>query len=166
MAGSSSHPDGLRIRPPIASEVHVLAEFNCLMAVETEGLILDPTLVTAGVAGLIADPRHGFYRVAELDGKVVGQLCVTYEWSDWRNGVYWWIQSVFVAKPHRGKGVFTALFDSVKHSALETPGVRGLRLYAFSENSGAIEVYQRLGMAKTHYIVFESLWPADEASGK
>lgn len=158
MGDLPANPAGLILRRAQPSDAEMLTTFNCALAAETEDLQLNPSTVRAGVEGLLAKPVYGFYLVAELDGNVIGQLCITYEWSDWRNGLVWWIQSVYVHKEHRGLGVFTALFRFVRKAALEEGSVCGLRLYVHSENDRAMNVYSRLGMEKTHYLVFEEIW--------
>ncbi len=125
------------------------------MALETEHTSLDRSRLRAGVEALLADPAKGFYLVAESDGEVVGQLMITYEWSDWRNGTFWWIQSVYVAPAHRGRGVFKALYRRVEELASQNGGVCGLRLYVERQNDRAKAVYEGLGMAATHYQMME-----------
>lgn len=129
------------------------------MALETEHRRLDLKRVRKGVAALMARPARGTYFVAET-GKagarnVVGQLLITHEWSDWRNGNFWWIQSVYVAKPFRGRGVFRALFEHVNALARARKDVCGLRLYMDAHNGRARRSYERLGLMRTNYEVFE-----------
>src|SRR5262245_43882584 len=119
------------------------------MALETEGRRLDPALVRAGVAGLFAERARGRYLVAERARRIVGALMLTTEWSDWRNGQFWWIQSVFVTRAERGRGVYRALHRHVEREARATPGVVGLRLYVEEENEVARGVYAALGMQAT-----------------
>ena len=129
------------------------------MAWETEKRRLDPERVRAGVIALLGDPAKGVYFVAEAerDGTlmVAGQLLITYEWSDWRNGNFWWIQSVYVAEEFRGNGVFRALFNHVHTRAKERKDVCGLRLYMDAHNAAARRVYERLGLKQTNYEMFE-----------
>jgi ribosomal protein S18 acetylase RimI-like enzyme len=124
------------------------------MALETEGLKLDPDKIRAGVEGLFAQPQYGFYVVAELDEKVVGGLMITYEWSDWRNKVFWWIQSVYVLPEFRGKGVYRHLYEGVKSMARRADCC-GFRLYVETTNEAAQSVYRKLGMEQSHYKMFE-----------
>jgi len=145
----------MRLRPAAPDDAGVIAAHNIAMAMETEGRALDPATVRAGVEAVFADPRRGFYLLAEAGGEVVGQAMVTYEWSDWRNGDFWWIQSVYVAPAFRRQGVFTRIFAAVEAAARERPGVVGLRLYVEKENTAAQETYQRLGMARSDYVFFE-----------
>jgi GNAT superfamily N-acetyltransferase len=146
------------IRQASQSDVSVIAEFNARLARETEHRELDLARVAQGVAALLNDPAKGTYFVAECQvdgmGTVVGQLLITYEWSDWRNGNFWWIQSVFVKEDFRRRGVFSALFEHVQRHAKERHDVCGLRLYMDSDNTRARRVYERLGMKQTKYELF------------
>ena len=126
-----------------------------LLALETEDLRLDRARVEAGVMALLADVAKGVYFVAEVNGTLAGQIMITYEWSDWRNGNLWWIQSVYVKQEFRRVGVFRQLFAHVQTLALSTPDVRSLRLYMHSENATARRSYEKLGMKTTHYEVLE-----------
>ncbi len=129
------------------------------MAWETEHRRLDLSRVRQGVAALLEDPTKGIYFVAEVQANglpaVGGQLLVTYEWSDWRNGNFWWIQSVYVAEPFRRGGIFRALFHHVHRLAKGSKDVCGLRLYMDRNNSTARQSYERLGLKQTDYQVFE-----------
>ena len=116
---------------------------------------LKPEVVRSGVAAVLNDASKGIYYVAETNGAVVGQLMITYEWSDWRNGNLWWIQSVFVKEEFRGQGVFRALFKHLESMARCDAGVAGLRLYMHAENEAARRTYERLGMRHSDYEVFE-----------
>ena len=133
----------------------IIAEFNLLLAKETEGLHLDPPRVNAGVAALLADPSKGIYYLAEVKGTIAGQLMITYEWSDWRNGMIWWLQSVYVRRDFRRKGVFRELFRHLQDLARSQDEVCTLRLYMHSENHTARSSYEKLGMSRTQYEVFE-----------
>jgi GNAT superfamily N-acetyltransferase len=145
----------ITIRQANLSDAPVIADFNLLLAKETEELRLDPDCVKAGVAALLADSAKGIYYVAEVNGMVVGQLMITYEWSDWRNGNLWWIQSVYVQRKFRRMGVFHALFDYLGALARSRGDVRSLRLYMHADNSKARQSYVNLGMHRTKYEVFE-----------
>jgi GNAT superfamily N-acetyltransferase len=125
------------------------------MAQETEGLALDADVVRPGVAAVLADDALGFYLVAEVDGQAAGQLMVTYEWSDWRNGLFWWIQSVFVRLEFRRRGVYSALHRQVAQAAREAGGVCGIRLYVEQDNTIAQQVYESLEMHRTRYQMYE-----------
>lgn len=125
------------------------------MAAETENLQLDPDRVQTGVAALLKDSAKGLYYVAEVDGTIAGQVMITYEWSDWRNGNIWWLQSVYVKQEFRRLGIFRALFKHLEGLAREQAGVCGLRLYMHADNARARQSYERLGMKHTKYEVFE-----------
>ena len=145
------------IRDAVPDDAAVIAAFNSLMAEETEGRSLARDVISAGVAALLEDPGKGRYWVAVVDGAIVGQLMVTYEWSDWRNGTLWWIQSVYVHPDHRRKGVFSALYRHVESLAVAEPGVCGLRLYVERDNERAQKTYEALGMVRPSYLVMESI---------
>lgn len=138
-------------------DLPALVGFNRAMARETEGRELDVETLKAGVRALLEDERHGFYVVAEGGGEVVGSLLVTYEWSDWRNGVFWWVQSVYVKPAFRRRGVYRRLYRFVKARAAERGGVRGFRLYVEKHNEVAQRTYKQLGMSETHYKMYEEL---------
>lgn len=139
----------------IPEDAETIAQYNVAMAKETEDTILDPETVLEGTKALFENSQYGFYVVAEVDKKVVGTLLVTYEWSDWRNAVYWWVQSVYVHPDHRRKGVFTALFEHVKTEAEKEGNVCYIRLYVENENLNAQKTYAKLGMKESVYKIFE-----------
>lgn len=145
----------ITIRQAKPSDAPRIAEFNLRLAEETEGLRLEPDCVRAGVAALLKDPAKGRYYVAEAEGAAVGQMMLTYEWSDWRNGNLWWIQSVYVKPEFRRRGVFRRLFDYLKVLAQKQGDIPALRLYMHRENARARQSYERLGMKQTHYELFE-----------
>ena len=145
----------IRIRQAAPSDAPVIAAFNMQLAQESEGLSLDAARVGAGVTALLKDPAKGVYYVAEAEGALVGQLMITYEWSDWRNGNIWWIQSVYVKPEYRRAGVFRALFNHLRTLAQTRPDVCSLRLYVHADNAPARRSYERLGMSRTKYEVFE-----------
>jgi GNAT superfamily N-acetyltransferase len=151
--------DDLLIRTAGLPDAPAIASFNQRMALETEGKALIPGVVAAGVLRLLNDPSLGFYVVAEREGKVVGGLMVTNEWSDWRNGLFWWIQSVYVEPYARRTGVYRRLYAFVRQMALANEGICGLRLYVEKENAVAQQTYASLGMAQTDYLVYEELRP-------
>ena len=142
-------------RKAIPTDAPQITNFQLLMAKETEDLELDLDICTQGVKAVFADPSKGEYFVAELNGKVVASLMITYEWSDWRNGVVWWIQSVYVDSSDRGHGVFKGLYNHVKEIVLSDKNIRGIRLYVDKTNINAQEVYNKLGMNGQHYSLFE-----------
>lgn len=143
------------IRTAKLSDASVITDFNRRLAWETERKELPEPTVRAGVEAVLGDPARGVYFVAESEEGVVGQCSVTYEWSDWRNGNFWWIQSVYVPAAWRSRGVFRLLYDYVRSHA-ESLGVIGLRLYVEAANVTAQEVYRRRGMSRTHYQIFET----------
>jgi ribosomal protein S18 acetylase RimI-like enzyme len=149
------------VRRATESDVGQIADFNILMALETESRRLDEDTVRRGVAAALADPPPGVdrplaaYWVAQERDQIVGCLMVTTEWSDWRNGEIYWIQSVYVVPAHRRSGVFRLLFEHVAAAAKATPGVVGMRLYVDRDNTGAQAVYRRLGMEQAHYDIYE-----------
>lgn len=143
------------VRRGVASDVDVIAEFNRRLALETESKQLDPQVLRAGVATLLGDPAKGLYYLAENEGTVIGQLAVTYEWSDWRNGWLWWIQSVYVRADHRRRGVFRSLYEAVRQTALQAGDVVGIRLYVETDNDVGQRTYVGVGMARTGYLVME-----------
>ncbi len=143
------------IRRATPADAPVLVAFNAAIAWETEHKRLDPAVLAAGVGAVLADPARGFYTVAERGGEVVGQMMITYEWSDWRNGWFWWIQSVYVAEIARREGVFRALYRAIEQRAAADPSVIGLRLYFESDNARAQATYRALGMSDTAYGMME-----------
>ncbi len=146
----------MKIRKARPADALVIADFNRRLAQETESLLLDPATVKRGVRALLNDPAKGIYFVAEECGAVVGQLLITYEWSDWRNGNFWWIQSVYVSQDYRRAGVFSALFDHIRRLVKSKRAVCGLRLYVEANNRRAQQVYERFGMSRTHYKIYET----------
>jgi GNAT superfamily N-acetyltransferase len=143
------------VRPARPQDLDLLVDFNAAMALETEDLRLDPARLRAGVAAALADPQRGAYRVAELDGRPAGALLLTREWSDWRNGWFLWIQSVYVRPEARRHGVYRALHADVLAGAAAAGDVVGVRLYVDRENSQAQRTYERLGMQRARYDLFE-----------
>ena len=152
------------IRRADAADLEPLVAFNLAMALETEGRSLDAALVRSGVAAVLDADGHGFYIVAQRrrDQAIVGQLMITYEWSDWRNARFWWIQSVYVASGSRRQGVYRALHRYAERLAQQTGGVCGLRLYVERNNAVARQVYQSLGMSESRYAMYEVEFPAPE----
>jgi GNAT superfamily N-acetyltransferase len=151
--------DTLSIRKAQAGDAGAIAAFNRAMALETEGKALIPELVDAGVRRLLADASLGFYLVAEHEGRVVACLMVTNEWSDWRNGLFWWIQSVYVAAAWRRRGVYRRMYDFIRALARADPAICGFRLYVEKENAVAQRTYAQLGMQPTDYLMYEELRP-------
>jgi len=153
------------IREADIDDLETIVRFNREMARETEGRELDPSTLRAGVNALLSDPARGrYYLAVEEDGngsEVLGQLLVTTEWSDWRNGEIWWIQSVYVAPEHRRRGVYTALHRHVREQA-RSLGAAGLRLYVDRENRAARRSYEELGMERARYAMYEEIWAENE----
>ena len=145
----------INLREATSADLEAIARGNVLMAEETEGKALDWDTVRAGVATALADAEHGRYWVAEIDGRIAGQIMVTYEWSDWRNGVMWWIQSVYVDTDFRRQGVFSALYRHVETMAQAAGNCAGIRLYVEKENQRAQATYVALGMEDAGYTVME-----------
>jgi GNAT superfamily N-acetyltransferase len=145
----------MNIRLAASQDAPALVEFNQAMALETEGKQLDPQILASGVESVFHDEKKGFYVVAEEDGRIVGGLMITYEWSDWRDRWFWWIQSVYILPDFRGRGIYRLLYDFIKEAAGEKKDVAGFRLYVEKENSNARQVYEKLGMETSHYLMYE-----------
>jgi ribosomal protein S18 acetylase RimI-like enzyme len=157
---SSSLPEGFSlpgvvVRSATLGDLDVLVQFSAAMAKETEGRTLDLDRLRQGTRAVMESSEHGRYLVAEKDGAVVGQLLLTYEWSDWRNGVFWWIQSVYVAPSCRRRGIYRAMHMHVVREARARGDVCGVRLYVEKENAAARAVYASLGLKPTGYCVYE-----------
>lgn len=144
----------IQVRAAAAADAPTIAEFCCAVARETEGHALDRNHVEAGVRKALTRPDLCRYYMAELDGHVVGQLMITYEWSDWRGAVCWWLQSVYVRPEFRRRGVFETLFRHVEAQARRDPEVCGLRLYCNRRNLGAVRAYERLGMKPMDQVLY------------
>jgi ribosomal protein S18 acetylase RimI-like enzyme len=149
----------MRIRLATPADAAALTEFNAAMALETEAKELLPEVVGAGVQSLLANPASGFYVIADEGGRAVASLMITREWSDWRNGSFWWIQSVYVRPEWRRRGVYKRLYRHIQELAAQDPSVCGFRLYVERENGRAQATYRALGMKETRYLVFEELKP-------
>ena len=148
----------ITIRVATVGDLDLLAAGNIAAAQETEGRSLDGETARLGVRRVLEDPAKGVYYVAELDGRVVGQLLITCEWSDWRERMFWWIQSVYVVPDARRQGVYRALHTWIEQQARATPGVCGLRLYVEHNNTRAQQTYEHLGMSPAHYRMYETTW--------
>lgn len=146
----------MKIRIATSEDAASLVEFNQAMALETEGKRLDSRTLENGVKAVFQDDKKGFYAVAEDDDRIVGGLMVTFEWSDWRNAWFWWIQSVYTLPEFRGKGVYRCLYEFVQQKAAVQDDVCGFRLYVEKENLIAQKVYENLGMESSHYLMYET----------
>jgi GNAT superfamily N-acetyltransferase len=144
-----------------------IVEFNRRLALETEAKVLDLDFLELGVRAALADPDRLRYWIAEMGSpsRVLGQAAVTREWSDWRRGWVWWLQSVYVDQAFRGRGVFRALFQQIRREARSLPDVIGLRLYVEESNQAAQRTYRALGMTPGGYSVYQELWIPSVASG-
>lgn len=146
-------------REATSADIEQIVAFQLAMAEETEQLRLDRQVCTRGVAAVFGDPSLGRYYVGETDGGVIASALITYEWSDWRNGIVWWIQSVYVVPEARGQRIYAGLYSHLQNLARADDRVRGIRLYVDRSNAIAQQVYTRLGMNGEHYQVFE--WMKD-----
>ncbi len=147
----------MKIRIASFEDANSLVEFNQAMALETEGKQLDAQILQSGVEAVLHDEKKGFYAVAENEGKIVGGLMVTFEWSDWRGRWFWWIQSVYILPEFRGQKIYRRLYDFVKQNAEEKGDVCGFRLYVEKENTNAQKVYEKCGMERSHYLMYEEM---------
>lgn len=147
--------DSVTVRPARPDDAETLVAFNRAMAEESEDKGLDTAVLRRGVDYLLTHPADGFYLMAERRGEIAGTLMVTYEWSDWRAGRFWWIQSVYVLPAHRRAGVYRAMHAHVRERAVADPEACGLRLYVERDNTGAMATYRSLGMDETHYRLYE-----------
>ncbi len=147
----------MNIRLAERSDAAALVEFNQAMALETEGKTLDAQILQSGVESVFHDDKKGFYVVAEENEQIVGGLMITFEWSDWRDAWFWWIQSVYILPDYRARGIYRLLYEFVKESAREKGDVCGFRLYVEKENERAQKVYERLGMEASHYLMYEEM---------
>jgi len=143
------------VRKGILADQDAIVRFNTMMAIETEGKTLDQDLLRSGVNAVFEDEGRGFYLVVESGGTAVGQLMITFEWSDWRNAWFWWIQSVFVLPEWRRRGVYTALYESARDLARRRTDVCGFRLYVERHNEIAREAYLKTGLHHSQYDLFE-----------
>jgi ribosomal protein S18 acetylase RimI-like enzyme len=152
---NTSNKITVTIRRAEKNDHPTIVDFQLRMALETEKLSLDPGTVSRGVMAVLNDNSKGQYFVADGNGKVVASLLITYEWSDWRNGTVWWIQSVYVIPDYRGKKIFKQMYLFLKKQVEEYANITGLRLYVDNRNRKAQEVYRALGMNGNHYATFE-----------
>jgi len=164
MTTGNATAHAITVRNATREDVSFLAECNLAMAYESEKKRLDPEVLTRGIVAVFDHPERGFYLVAESDGRPAGSLLITHEWSDWRNGGWWWIQSVYVMPEARRGGVFRAMYREVDARARTSEGVIGLRLYVEKENVRAQATYAALGMWPAYYSLYEREFGAHENS--
>ncbi|MBE6051498.1 MAG: GNAT family N-acetyltransferase [Clostridium sp.] len=145
----------MNIRRANLNDLDKIVEYNYNLAYETEDKELDKNILTSGVKKILEDETKGIYHVCEIDGKVVGQIMYTYEWSDWRSGIFIWVQSVYVHKDYRGKGIFKALYSRVKEICDSDSEYVGIRLYVERENYTAQKTYKKIGMTECNYYMYE-----------
>lgn len=145
------------VRAAKFKELEIIAEFQVLMAFETEGLKIEKETIINGIEAVFEDPQKGQYYVYVEEEEVIGCLLITPEWSEWRNSTVLWIQSVYVIKAFRGKGVFKELYNHIKHLVENSIDLAGIRLYVEKENTNAQKVYEKIGMNGEHYKLYEWL---------
>ncbi|MBI3356918.1 MAG: GNAT family N-acetyltransferase [Nitrospirae bacterium] len=152
-------PEQILVRPARREDVDSIVAFSTAMALETEGRRLDLPRLCEGTLSLLSAPERGFFLVAEIleagRHRLIGQLMITFEWSDWRNAAFWWVQSVYVAPTWRRQGVYRAMYDHIVAKAKADPQVCGIRLYVERDNRTAQTVYQHVGLAPSVYAVYE-----------
>lgn len=152
----------MQVRKATIEEIASIVDFQLKMAAETEGIELDKNTVVKGVTAVIEDENKGQYYVTEINSQIVASLLTTFEWSDWRNGTILWIQSVYVLKEFRRKGIYRTMYSHIKNKVLENKKLNGIRLYADKSNITAHKTYKELGMSPDHYITFEWLKQSSE----
>lgn len=146
-------------RPALEEEKKTIIEFQMLMAEETEQLALDPQKIEQGVSAVFDHPSRGKYYVATHDSEIIACLLITYEWSDWRNAMVWWMQSVYVLPDYRRQGIFRMMYEKIKEQVMQLPEVSGIRLYMHHSNRRAARVYNAVGMDGENYKMFEWIKP-------
>lgn len=146
----------MNIRFAKVEDADAIAGFQVAMALETEDRVLDAEVVAGAVRDVFADGMKGFYVVAEDAGEVVGSLMISYEWSDWRRGWWWWIQSVYIKPKARGRHIYSLMYEFVKQKAQHAGNVKGIRLYVETENEHAQRVYEKLGMRRSSYFMYDA----------
>jgi ribosomal protein S18 acetylase RimI-like enzyme len=154
---ASDPEDAVAIRPATPGDAPTLIDFQLRLARESEGLALDPEVLRRGVLGVFEDPVRGRYWVAEAAGRMVGGLLATREWSDWRAGTVVWVQSVYVVPEARRRGIYRRLYERLRREVEASPDLKGIRLYVDKTNTPAQRAYERLGMTRDHYDLYEWL---------
>ncbi|MGH8496404.1 MAG: GNAT family N-acetyltransferase [Gammaproteobacteria bacterium] len=145
----------VEIRQATIADIDIVVDYNARLAEETENMRLDRERLRRGVTTILGDRSKGLYFLAEIGGKTVGQISVTFEWSDWRNGNFWWLQSVYIEEAYRGRGILKQLFNYLMALPEVNTSVRGLRLYVEKSNESASAAYRRLGFEPAHYDMME-----------
>jgi len=145
----------ISIQKAIPDNIELLIDFQQRLAFETENVKLDSETLRRGMKAMFDDPAKGIYYIARDGSEIIGCHMITYEWSDWRNGTVWWLQSVYVIESHRKKGVFKMMYENLINIIRLDPQIVGLRLYADKTNTRALKVYEAMGMDGSHYTVFE-----------
>jgi len=146
----------IHVREAVREDIPVIADYNQALARETESLKLDPKVLRSGVERAFDHQHLCWYFIAEVDGKAVGQTLITYEWSDWRDGVIWWMQSVYVHPDYRKRGVFQSIYKHIESLAQKDSQARAIRLYVKEGNHHGMNAYRRAGMADSGYVVYEA----------
>ena len=162
MSNTTNNQDSIKIRKARLDDLETIVKFNYNLAKQTEDKELNLEILTKGVEAILKDSTKGQYYVYEIDNKVAGQIMYTYEWSDWRNGTFLWVQSVYVDEQHRRKGIFKALYNHVKQICDNDEGTAGIRLYVEKENYNAKATYESLGMCECDYHMYEYEVKRDE----
>jgi len=147
----------IKIRTTTIADADIITECNQLMAIETENKKLIDDVISNGVRRLMAQPQYGFYLIAEKGEQIAGTCMITSEWSDWRDGLFWWVQSVYVKPAYRKQGVYRAMYNKIQTLAAAQPDICGFRLYVEKDNKIAQKAYEALGMSATDYLLYESL---------
>jgi len=145
----------IKINKAEEKDIQMIADFQVALALDTEGINLKPETVFLGVSCVFADPKKGFYLVAKEDGRTIGSLMITYEWSDWRARTVWWIQSLYVVPEHRRQGIFRQMYAWLLEKVNRDDSLGGIRLYVDHTNLNAQKVYESLGMNGNHYRFYE-----------
>jgi len=154
---TNSRVTKIKVRTTTLADAAIISECNQLMAMETENKKLPADVISSGVTRLMQKPEYGFYLIAEIETQIAGTCMVTKEWSDWRDGLFWWVQSVYVKKQYRKQGVYTAMYNKIQSLAAAEPDVYGFRLYVEKDNLIAQKTYEALGMKATDYLLYEAV---------
>lgn len=145
----------ITIQKAVIENLEVLIDFQQRLALESESIRLNAETLRKGIMAMFADPAKGIYYIVKEEGQAIGCHMITYEWSDWRNGMVWWLQSVYVTETHRKKGIFKMMYDNLINIIKKDPQLIGLRLYVDKSNERALQVYKAMGMDGSHYTVYE-----------